>query len=77
MGINHEMFQGCYKEAHQSGEIRTTFLVLNFHLHYVISYFPGWIVSVCTTDGSKTLEEKKRASEVYMVKPDLFCAGNI
>lgn len=30
LGINHEMFQGCYKEAYQCNEIRAIFLVMNF-----------------------------------------------
>lgn len=30
LGINHEMFQGCYKEAYQYNEIRAVFLVMNF-----------------------------------------------
>lgn len=30
LGINHEMFPSCYKEAHQPGEIGGTLLFMNF-----------------------------------------------
>lgn len=42
LGINYEMFQGCYKKAYQSSEIRATFFWLwIFCSNYLISYLLG------------------------------------